>query len=47
MDLWKEKLELQRKLERYGELLRSFGPTGETIREYITELERQLRVLDE
>jgi hypothetical protein len=39
-----QKLELQRKLERYREMLQIFpaGPTGEMIREYIEHLEQQL-----
>ena len=40
-----EKLELERKLRRYRELLREFpdGPTNETIRDLIEELEKELR----
>ena len=43
------KPELERKLARYRQLLREYpdGPTGETIREIIDELERQLREIDE
>jgi hypothetical protein len=48
MDRYQEKQVIFERLERYRELLRQFpdGPTSETIRDYIADLEQQLRALD-
>ena len=48
MEAYREKLELQRKLERYRELLREFpkGATNETLMDYIADLEQQLFAVD-
>ena len=45
MDRYREKQVIFERLERYRELLRQFpdAPTSETIRDYIADLEQQLR----
>jgi len=42
------KRELEQKLQRYRELLREFpdGPTNDTIRDLIEEMEKELRDLE-
>jgi hypothetical protein len=48
MDRYREKQVIFERLERYRELLRQYpdAPTSETVRDYIADLEQQLRALD-
>jgi hypothetical protein len=48
MDTKKERLALEREIARHRQLAREYpdGQTGELIRGFIEELERQIRLLD-